>query len=246
MFNLLNRTENPPKAIRLDDVIEQNSTEIINFLGYTLLALALLDSLAIFIPTKLLNPVWEFQTIGRLVDISWAFLLGLILVFYRRQESIVKQNELRLLSLISWLTLVMAIAYFLMFPLLISNSIRLSNNNSNRANQQLTANSAQIQQIEEKLGQATEAELNNLIASFPDPNVKLELSPQQFKEKLLTENTSKFKVAKQQIKQALKQQQRELYKNTIKWAIGAILTGASAFFIWKSTRWARVLRVESD
>lgn len=247
MLNLLNRQETrQKKAIRLNDLIEQNSSEIINFFGYTLLALALLDLLAILIPAKFLNPTWEFQVIGQLVELSWAFLLGFVLIFYRRQEDLVKATEIKFLSLISWLTLVMAIIYFLMFPLLINNCIRISSNNSARANQQLTAYSEQIQQIEEKLNKATEADLNNLLKTFPDPKIKLEFSPQQFKEKLLTENTSKQKAASEQIKQELKQQQRELYKSTIKWVIGAILTGFSALFIWKSTKWARVLRAETE
>jgi type II secretory pathway component PulM len=246
MLKILNRPKVEREPTPLNSLIEQNSSEIINFFGYIILTFTLLDYIALVIPIKLLNSAWELQIIGRFIETSWAWLLGLICIFYRRRGDFVKPRELGILLWLSRLTLLVAIAYFLMFPLLITNCIRISQNNYNQANQQLTLQSKQLEQLETKMNQATEADLEKLIATFPDRNAKLNLSPQQFREKVLTENRNQEQVAKKQIKNSLHQQQRELYKTTVKWCIGAILTGASAFFIWKSTKWSRVLRIEED
>lgn len=246
MLKLLNRPQSRREPIPLNTLIEQNSSEIINFFGYIVLTLTFLDYVAILIPLQLFNSAWELQLIGRFVETSWAWLLGLIFIFYRRKGDFIQQKELGILSWISRLTLLVAIAYFLMFPLLISNCIRISQNNFTQANQVLTSQSQQIQEIETNLNKASEADLTNLIKNFPDRNAKLNLSPQQFKEKLLSENTAKQQAASQEIKTSLSQKQQELYKTTVKWCIGAILTGTSALFIWKSTRWTRVLRAEPE
>lgn len=244
MLKLSNRYTNPQKQARLNELIEQNSSQIINIFGYTLLAFALLDYASLIIPPQLMNPNWEFQTIGGMVEMSWATLLGLILVFYRRQDDYVKSRELGFLSLISWLCLVMAIAYFITIPILLSSCLRISSSNTAKANNQLTIYSEQIQAIESKLGEASETDLQRLIATIPN-EAKMNLTTNEFREKLLAENTSKQKAASKQIRQELKQQQRSLYKNAVKWTIGAFLTGASALFIWKSTCWSRVLRRET-
>ena len=246
MLKLSNRYKNTEKQTRLNDVIEQNSSQIINIFGYTLLAFALLDYLNLLFPPQLMNSNWEFQTIGGMVEMSWAILLGFILVFYRRQEDYVSSRELKFLSVISWLTLLAAIAYFIMAPLLVSNALRISSRNSASINSQLTAYSEQIEQIETKLNQTSDVELQQLLATFPNKEAVANLNVEEFRQQLLTENTSQQQAATKQLQQQLKQQQKGLYKSTFKWAIGAILTGASALLIWKSTRWARVLKMEVE
>ncbi|MCJ8280423.1 MAG: hypothetical protein MJK14_11100 [Rivularia sp. ALOHA_DT_140] len=45
-----------------------DSISIMRWVGYGLLILALFDVIEMFIPTRFMNPNWEFQTFGALVE----------------------------------------------------------------------------------------------------------------------------------------------------------------------------------
>ena len=45
-------------------------------LGGGILALLLLDYAVLLIPPQFTNPVWEFQTIGQLIERAWAPILA--------------------------------------------------------------------------------------------------------------------------------------------------------------------------
>ncbi len=44
------------------------SSSLFRLVGYGLLVLALFDLIHILIPLQLMNPMWEFQTVGALVE----------------------------------------------------------------------------------------------------------------------------------------------------------------------------------
>ncbi|WP_235107363.1 HpsJ family protein [Acaryochloris sp. 'Moss Beach'] len=56
------------------------STFVLRIAGYALLLLTLVDTLAILIPPQLLDPAWELETIGSLVERSPVPLIGFALV----------------------------------------------------------------------------------------------------------------------------------------------------------------------
>ena len=58
-----------------------NSLPIIRWVGYGLLILALFDVIEMFIPARFMNPNWEFQTIGALVERVAVPLIGFAFVF---------------------------------------------------------------------------------------------------------------------------------------------------------------------
>lgn len=61
---------------------EMRSASLLRWVGYGLLVLALMDVVDILLPPQLMNPAWEFQTIGALVERVPVPLLGLALVFF--------------------------------------------------------------------------------------------------------------------------------------------------------------------
>lgn len=54
------------------------SNLLFRFVGYGLLMLALLDLVEMLVPMRLLDPVWQIQTTGALVEFVPVLLLGLL------------------------------------------------------------------------------------------------------------------------------------------------------------------------
>ena len=55
---------------------------VLRLIGYALLLLTLVDTLAMLLPPKLFDPAWELDTIGRLVGQAPVQLIGFALVTY--------------------------------------------------------------------------------------------------------------------------------------------------------------------
>ena len=96
--------------------------------GYALLLLSLFDLVEKLIPLQLMNPVWEFQTLGEIVERVPLPLLGLVLVFYGENYRRVR-GEIYLLKFLSWLALLLGVAFWLLIPLGVSNTIRIERQN---------------------------------------------------------------------------------------------------------------------
>jgi hypothetical protein len=251
MLNLRKNPKPQKEAPILSLIVEQQSLSITNFIGYIILVLAFLDYAVILIPPQLFNPTWEFQTIGQFVEHSWAILLGLMFIFYRRHNDHIGGRELHFLAIISRLTLFVGIIYFLATPLLISDALRINNNNSTLVNQQLSLQLDRVQAFEAQLNQQSQAQLEQLIKSYSQNQDRNQdkskaTSPEEFKAKILADVKAKEQLSKQQIQQTLKNRKINLVKNTFKWALGTILTGFSLLFIWNSTQWVRVLQREHN
>ncbi|AFZ35235.1 hypothetical protein Sta7437_1673 [Stanieria cyanosphaera PCC 7437] len=235
----------PKKSVsfkQVNEVVEQKSTKIINLVGYIVLFLALLDYTALLINAKLFNPVWGWETAGRLVETVWAPLLGFLLIFYRRHQDTIKPKELTLLSLLSWFALLLGIIYFLITPVLIGNAFRINRNQEAQFIGQINQQKTQVQQYSEQLNQANNKQLNNLLQTYQQQAPEIAVSsPQQLKEKLLNQIQQKQQTAQKQLQNNFSQEKINLIKTTFKWLIGAIVSGIAFIFIWNYTKWARVL-----
>ena len=88
------------------------SIRILRWVGYGLLVLFLFDLVETLVPLRLMNPVWEFQTMGTLVEIAAVPLIALGLVFFGEGISRAKLERPVLKSL-SWLALLYGIVKIL-------------------------------------------------------------------------------------------------------------------------------------
>ncbi|MEN8447532.1 MAG: HpsJ family protein, partial [Cyanobacteria bacterium J06555_13] len=70
---------NPNENIRhsASSVASPGSMKFMRTIGYGLLALSILDLVAMVVPFDFKNPVWEFQRFGELVERSAVPLIGL-------------------------------------------------------------------------------------------------------------------------------------------------------------------------
>lgn len=224
---------------------ELNSSFLLRLIGYCLLGLALVDIIALLLPPRLMDPVWEFQTIGSIVEHLPVPLLGLGLVFYRASDLRSKWEQLPL-KFLSWASFGAGVLLLLLIPLLGVNSARLNNQINNQVstqiNPQLTQQMSKLEQIQQQLVKANTAQdINNVIVSFHlqgvSPNSD---NPQQLKSQILSEINSDKKTLQSQIKLAGADKHLALIKNLVKWILGALVAGVLFIYIWKLTRWARL------
>lgn len=219
---------------------EWRSTALFRVVGYGLLALALFDYVNIFIPSRFTNPTWEFQMLGELVEKSPVPLIGLILVFYGK-EDFRKDIEEYIVKFLSWASLFVGIAFLLLVPLGINNTLRLNTLNNIQINNQLAQRLNQLQQINNSLNQASsQQDLNNLYAALNrqgrTPDIK---NPEELKSRLLSDLATAQKTAQTQSQSARTSRRIGLIKNSVEWNLGAVICGVLFICIWKITDWAR-------
>ena len=203
--------------------------------GYGLLLLTLFDVIVAFIPLQLSNPGWQFQTAGGFVERSAVPLIGFILVFYENQDSR-KKRELLILKLLSWLALVAGVFYFALVVVFFITPPALNDRSQAQVSAQFDPRITQVQQIQAQLGKAEPSQLEALMKNN---RVPAGTDPQAFKSKLMQEAATAEKNFKEQASIANSGQRLALFKNAIKWGLGAMVTGVLFIRIWAGTAWAR-------
>ncbi|MGD1921571.1 MAG: HpsJ family protein [Pleurocapsa sp.] len=226
---------------KLSIQVEQESTKIVNIVGYIILAVVLINYAFLLVSAQFFNSNWVHSTTGNLVENGWGILLGFLFIFYRRDQDIVKPKEIIVLKVISWLTLLMGIGYFLLAPLVIGNAFRIHRAAKAQVLTQVNAASSQVELYSQQLDNATDQQLAVMLKKYQQQAPGLDInSGQQLKETLSGKAQEKQQQAKKALQKQLKVQQKSLFKTTAKWAMIATLTGMCLMLIWKYTAWARV------
>ncbi|MGB8702215.1 MAG: HpsJ family protein, partial [Thermosynechococcaceae cyanobacterium] len=95
---------------------------LLRLTGYSLLLLTLFDFIALAIPLRVMDPAWELQTMGSLVERVALPLIGFALVFGggATQRS---RAEIKVLQLLSTAAGLVGVLYFLLLPLLVTDTL---------------------------------------------------------------------------------------------------------------------------
>jgi hypothetical protein len=215
---------------------QQGSMNILRSLGYGLLLLAFFDIVEMFVPPNFMNPAWEFKTFGALVERVPVPLIGLVLVFFGEMNSRSKW-EFPILKLLSWLTLLFSLLFFLLIPLGVGNTLRLNNQSAAQISTLSKQQISQAEQAEKQLNEATPQQIDNFLKS---QGRSLDAkNPEELKTQVL----SKVSQAKKEIKIQAEATQSfrglSLIKSSVKWNLGALVASGLFISIWKGTRWAR-------
>ena len=230
------------KSIVTNEAIEKDSYKFVHLLGYTILIFMAIDYVSLLITPKFLNPNWELETIGKIIETVYVTLLGFMLVFFRPKQQSIKRWEFKILSFLSWLTLFLGILCFLFAPLLISDSLRINSTNQTKIKLQLETQKQQFQGFNLQLDNLSNQQLDNLWANIHQTtDSKANVSPAEQKQQVVSKIKQQQQANRKQLQQKLKTNQRSLFKMTIKWFVGAIVAGVSFVSIWKYTQWARAV-----
>lgn len=219
---------------------EWQSSALFRLVGYGLLLFVLFDLITVLVPPRLMNPVWEFQTIGAIVERVPLPLLGFVLIFYG-EGNFRSKWEVLFLKILSWAAFLIAIFLFLLIPLGISNTLRINEINNTQLTTQTTQQMSQLEQFQEQLNKATSNDLQSLLTRVQaqDRNTQDIKNPDDLKKRLLTEANKTQENLKNQAESIRKNKRLELLKSSLKWNLGALIAGILFIRIWQATGWAR-------
>ena len=181
------------------------------FSGYGLLILSLFDIFNILIPIRLIDPLWQFQAMGQLVDRAPIIIVGVFLVFYGSRNKMAKW-EIFFLKIICWGTLLAGIGYLLFVPLGVFSSLQIDRSTDNQVKQQIAQNITQIESIKGRLEAVnTEAQMQallNRIQGLP-PEIRESQQLGESKKRLTDLITKSGERLRNQLKQTYFQRDRK-------------------------------------
>ncbi|WP_448561993.1 HpsJ-like protein, cyanoexosortase A-associated [Trichothermofontia sp.] len=227
-------------AIARDDARDEaRSIYRLRWVGYSLLLLFGIEVGQIVIPPHFLDPVWELETIGAIVERVVVPLLGMGLIFFGEHYGRRRPEKL-LLRAISWLAGLMVLGFLLMVPLGIVNTVRITTQTNQTLTTQANQQLEQLQQLHSRVEASTPETLQTLAKQLEQAGVTLEQNdPAALKAEVTTRIESLQAQIGQQVTMAKNAQFRRLLKNSVKWNLGAIIASVLFLMIWRTTQWAR-------
>jgi hypothetical protein len=215
------------------------STSFCRAAGYGLLAIALINWVDAFIPFYWSDSTWKYNTIGILIERMPVTLVGFVLVFLGGAEYRSRWDKF-LLKGLSWSTLAIGIIFLVMVPLLLRSAMTIDGQSSSQINAQYRQQIRQVDQIEQQLANASEAQLNSFIAALRVQNQTFNITdPSALKQQVAIE-AAKARTIAMSNKQSQETTQRlNLRKTVLKWNLSALVSAFLFFSIWRMTTWAR-------
>ena len=231
------------EELRQFSIILLECISLWHWIGYGLLILSLMDVIFLLFPPQIMNPAWEFQTIGGLVERVAVPLIGFLLVFYGERIGRLRW-EFPLVKILSWLTLLIGLLFLLLIPLGIVNTIRLDKQAQSQISSQVDLNINQIQEVKKQLETAqTPEEMENLLRRLDSqgraPDIQTPEQVQKVKEEVSNFIANAESQLSNQANVVQSDQRLTLLKNSIKWNLGALISATLFLMIWRATRWAR-------
>ncbi len=212
------------------------SPVLFRWAGYGLLILTLLDLATILLPPRLMDPVWEFETMGAVIERIPVPLLAIALIFFGELQFRSKW-ERPLIKVISWGTLIFGIFLLLMIPLGVNNTLRLNSQNITQIEAQYSQQMDQLTQFEQRLNQASPDEMKAFLES---QGIALDGAATKTPKQEILSQLSTIKARMQTQADTEKTSRRNtLMESSIKWNLSALISGFLFAYVWHLTRWAR-------
>jgi hypothetical protein len=225
-------------AISSGDASENLSVYRLRWVGYGLLLFALVDTVHSFAIADPTDPRFGINLIGQFVERVVVPLLGFALAFFGEFYGRHSPEKL-VLRFLSWLCLLLAIAYFLMIPPLLLQTFGLKSQVQAKAKEFETLQLAQLQKVEDQLKSSSPEDIKKIATQLSAMGAPVDPSkPDAVK----TQIESRIKMMREQIPAQAQRQIspfRGLTRNAVKWTLGAIISGVLFIYLWKSSRWAR-------
>lgn len=233
---------------------ENQSVYRLRWVGYAFLLFAVIDSVLAIVPPNFSDPAWKLQIMGKLVETVAVPILGFALIFFGEFYDR-KAFEKIVLKILSWLCLVLAIAFLLLIPLGAIGALQVDSQlgqvDTNAIQQQVLRQAApaltQIRQLEEQVNKSSPEDIKKLGAQLGSAGINFDTQdPAKAKTELLDRINKLKEQAQVEVQQKVQEQVQaanakrlEVRKNALKWNLGALIAATLFFVLWKSTRWAR-------
>ncbi|NEP18757.1 MAG: hypothetical protein F6J97_17960 [Leptolyngbya sp. SIO4C1] len=211
------------------------SVGILRMVGYGLLVMGSLNIADVVLPFQMMDPVWEMQTAGAIVDGVPIPLLGLMLVFFG-EEGVRKPWEFFIARLLSWACLLCAVLFLMLIPLIGSHAIRINERIIAQGSNQIQQQMEQLAEIEQQLDGASNDEIRSFLAS---QGVAFEDESADVRGELLSRLSTIKAETEAQNAEIVRNRRRAIYKNVMKWGIGSLVSSFVFLWIWRLSTWAR-------
>jgi hypothetical protein len=210
---------------------------IMPVIGYGIFFASLADFFHVLFPLQLFNPAWELQTIGSLIDQSWALLIGMGFIcsrYFTENQDNSRLIEFLFLNFIRWFFLILAILYLFLAPLVILNSFRMTTQITQQVAQQQQAKITQIDQIQTQSSRITNPD--QLRALAQSLNINKDDIARLSNEELPASIQQQLSTVKSRIEAeaaiARRNQFQKLWQNSIRMIFSQILLSLTFIFIW--------------
>ncbi|MFM7575196.1 MAG: HpsJ family protein [Snowella sp.] len=206
-------------------------------IGYGIFFASLADFLHVLFPLQIFNAGWELQTIGSLIDQSWALLIGMGFIcsrYFTENQQNTCLIEFLFLKFIRWFFLILAILYLFLAPLVVLNSFRMTTEIRQQVAQQQQAKITQIDQIQNQSSKITNPD--QLRALAQSLNINKDDIDRLSNDKLPASIQQKLFSVKAQIEEQAaitrRNQLQKLWQNSIRMIFSQILLAFTFIFIW--------------
>ena len=218
--------------------------------GYSLLALAFFDYINIFVPLPFGSLNRELQMVVQLIELVPIPLLGFILVF-QNSEKPRGLKEIYLLKIISWSSLIVGLLFLLLIPIIFTVNWLINNQNQLQINQRVQQTTSELQIFDKRISQVKKAEdFQNILRGLKNKGVSFEIinseALEQTKSQISLEVTKAKTLVKKQAAQRAKQSRLIMFKNIIKYLVGAVVSGIFFIYCFFETVWVRKLKRWED
>ena len=224
--------DNAFRNIRISQIIG-----IMPVIGYGIFFASLADFLHVLFPLQLFNAGWELQTIGSLIDQSWALLIGMGFIgsrHFTENQKDTRLIEFLFLKFIRWFFLILAILYLFLAPLVVLNSFRMTTEIRQQVAQQQQAKIAQIDQIQNQSTQIKNPD--QLRALAQSLNINKDDIARLSNDQLPASIQQQLSTVKSRIQAeaaiARRNQLQKLWQNSIRMIFSQVLLALTFIFIW--------------
>jgi hypothetical protein len=225
-----------PRKTAVTTALEPSTAPLWRLGGYALLILATLDLVESLIPPDIMNPGWELQFMGTLVERSPVPVLGFVFVFIA--EYLRRGRGRRLTAVVlSWVALACGALFLLMIPLMVTNTFRIDNRTAAELNLQLRQQLAQTESIEQALRSATGENLEAILRKLGRPSDTATVETRRLE--ALDEVAAARTTLQDRAEEARATQKLNLTKRSYKWCAQAIVVGGFLIYLWGAMAWIR-------
>jgi hypothetical protein len=218
------------------------SSGILRLVGYGLLLMAIVDIFFLLVPPQLMNPLWEFETMGTIIERIPVTLLGMVLIYYGERSDRAPIETL-LLKVASWLSLAASLLLLLMIPLSINNAFRIYQQQNAEVNTQFVSQKETIEKYKEQLKVVdSKDEIQNILQQQAQQKIEIpnSINLQELKTDILQKLQKNQDTITNQVNSFKTQKRTLILKKCLRWNLGGLISAILFFLIWKSTGWARI------
>ena len=206
-------------------------------IGYSLLLMVLINWGDIFIPSQFMDPTWELEMVGAIVESVPLFFFSLLFIFYGEafQRNKIEKIFVRLLS---YACLLLGICLFILVPLATNSTIRINQQVDVQMGDIFRQQMTEIEAIETQLSQASNQEIVEILN---EQGIEIESEQSVLPKEQLIEYLKQAKAdIQQQTDSSRRVRKQNTMKSAFKWILGATISGFTLIYLWLLTRWARV------